>query len=207
MIASIPASIRGPLLGLCAAVATMAQTGAEQARSPVTLEQLSDMPARDRKAERAGNLTIPQVDAARRRSVQTSTDVPDRPDNQTVVVEPVTGRDRCDPSEPTRKTAACRRLSGARLGQAAGGGSGSAVSPEARLLLLANPNGSSLHGYGSGRALSDKLGLEDVNGPAGQLAGALRDQRDTKDNPGTPSGSANTGPLPDRDLPILLPPR
>ncbi|MEG3126199.1 hypothetical protein [Sphingomonas sp. GB1N7] len=196
-----------PLIGLLCASAAVAQTGTDKTSSPIILDQLSDTAARDHKAGRVSNLVIPQPDGAGARPLPETEDMPKRPDKQAVTIEPVVGRDRCDPAEAAAKTAKCRNLAERRLNPGAAVNTGTPVTAEGRLLLLVNPNRPTMRDAVTGRPLSSSLGLGDPNGPANQLAGALRDQGDPK-NEAAPSGLPDKSTQsPDGGTTILLPPK
>ncbi|KQS02306.1 hypothetical protein ASG11_16220 [Sphingomonas sp. Leaf357] len=196
-----------PLIGLLCASAAVAQSATDKTSSPIVLDQLSETAARDHKAGRISNLVIPQPDSAGARPLSETDDLPKRPDKQAVTIEPVVGRDRCDPAEAAAKSARCQKLAERRLAPGADASTGTSVTAEGRLLLLVNPNRPTMRDAVTGRPLSNTLGLGDPNGPADQLAGALRDQRDPKSDPAPSSVPDKSTQLPDGGTTILLPPK
>jgi hypothetical protein len=88
---------------------------------------------------------------------------------------PIVGFDRCDPTNKATSSDKCRSAVAAPS-RGLNAPAMNTVSPEGRLLVLTYSNHGSSTNYSAGGQLANTLGLNDPNGPADQLAGALRDQ-------------------------------
>jgi hypothetical protein len=161
----------------------------------VTLDQLSTSSA-GHGVDHAIQLGIPQSIGASGPAAVSTSEISERADGRSVFMTAVGGEDHC--AAPARdKSELCRHRLETKAPQYARPNR-TPVTPEARLLLLMNPNGNDVANDDTGRRLGNSTGLNASNGPAQQLAGALRDQAPAQDAAANPSGYS-------RKLPISVP--
>ena len=193
------------MLALGALAGLTAPTGAQTDRddghtaSPsVTLDQVSI-----ENAGHAADLDVAQPARLPLAAAVTSSEVSNRAEGLALAVAPVNGTDRCDADAGAATTSLCRQRLENRASQYARPRAAS-VTPEARLLLLLNPNGTLAANDARGR----QMGLDGTNGPAEQLAGALQDgtaSRDSDVATQTPA-DANAAPAPPPTI-VVMPPK
>lgn len=174
----------------------------------VTLDQISTgADAQLAKGGRTTDVEVPQPAQLSRTAIVTSSEISDRADGRTLAIPPATGTDRCDEAGTANRSQLCRQRLETRANLYSRPRS-ALVTPEARLLLLTNPNGA-IGREGNGQ-LGSIAGLDAPNGPTEQLAGALRDRADAQsDSPATtPVPTGAPGTLPPSVSPIVvIPPR
>ncbi len=181
------------LLFAGAAACAHAQVSSENQRDGAASVTLDQLPSVSRQGSTEPG-TIADLDAARRDAVSasdkvTSIDLAAAADGREVVMPSLKGSDRCDPKSRTARTPLCRRRIETRASDYSRPRA-SPVTPEARLLLLMTPGNSASSDPTGGKTFSAS-GLNSPNGPAEQIAGALRD--------GTiGQGQVDTGKQPDR---------
>lgn len=162
---------------LAASVSASAQPDGSQtsSSSSTTLDQImvSASPV-SVSPKSASDLEVPQLPGPSRAASATSSEVANRGESRQLATEPVGGADACDQRTTRRKL--CEQKLEARAEQYSRPGS-ALVTPEGRLLLLVSP-GTGVGGlFADTRKLtSPPSGLNDPNGPAAQIAGALQEQ-------------------------------
>lgn len=192
MTGSRPTRLRSACAALVAlATPPMAQ---EEGKQPaVALDQVPSPGA-------SPDLNIQQPAPVSRAAAVTSGDVPVASGAGALATPPIAGSDMCDRTADDGRGELCRRRLEARAGEFRRP-SAAPVTPEGRLLLLT--------GRASGTAQLETItGLNDPNGPAEQLAGALQSQAamDPSANGSRPTQDA-TGPIPSGVPPVVILPR
>jgi len=188
------AAIAGLAAGLASAAS--AQTGADRsAPPPVALEQLSTPSPRTD----ASDLDVAATTTLSRSAAVASPEISTRADGRVVATAPVEGDDRCDPARGAPRTEACRQRLETRAGDYRRPEAAS-VTAEGRLLLLVSPNTSA----STSRPLAGTTGLTAPDGPAGQLAEALREQATQDASASAAAAAAKQNALPAGVPPIVV---
>lgn len=192
-------------IGLSAPASAQVESEKAQAsEASVTLDQLSiSDAARAGGPDRQTAVEVAQPARPSASAAVIASEVSRRSDGRSLTVAPAIGDDRCDGNEARLRTELCRRRIEARANQY-NRPSAAPVTPEARLLLLTNPDGADTVGDIGRRQVPS--GLDGPNGPAEQLAGALRDGMAKQDFP--MSTPVQPGTLPPNTPPIVvIPPK
>jgi hypothetical protein len=202
---SEPNSLIFTLQALLAILSLSQENGAKISTpdSAVSLDQISAASGgRNAQPDSAVDLVGPQPATPNAAAKVTSADISTKTEGRGVAVVPITGDDSCDPSQAAAHSALCRKRLETRVDSFTRP-KATPVTPEGRLLLLINPS-TTRSGFSVGGRQVETSGINDPNGAAEQLAGALQEK--TYQDANVESGG-KSNPLPPGVPAIVVAPR